>query len=79
MVEEAKDAAGEDVVTPSGRHRPEHMAVDVPEGTDYPQGVNPEGEVTSTNEENEDVTEGGGSEVGLKVPGAGSTRPGGTH
>lgn len=69
MVEEAKDAAGDEVTTPPGRHRPEHMAVDVPEDTDYPQGVNPEGQVTPTNEENPNVTEQGGSEGGLQVPG----------
>jgi hypothetical protein len=68
MVEEEKDAAGDPVITPKGMHRPEHMAVDVPEGTEYPQGVNPEGQVTPTNEE-QDYTEGGGSETGLQVPG----------
>lgn len=76
MVEEAKDAAGEEVITPDGRHRPEHMAVDVPEGTDYPQGVNPTGEVRPTNEEEASVPpEGGGTETGIKVPGPGATRP----
>lgn len=75
MVEEAKDAAGAEVMTPKGRHRPEHMAVDVPEGTDYPQGVNQEGEVKALNEDEMDVPpEGGGSETGLKVPGPGGTR-----
>jgi hypothetical protein len=71
MVEEAKKPSGEPVDTPPGRHRPEHMAVDVPEGTDYPQGVNPEGQVTPTNPEADDnITEGGGSEKpGLAVPG----------
>jgi hypothetical protein len=75
MVEEEKDAAGNEVMTPPGMHRPEHMAVDVPEGTDYPQGVNPTGEVNPTNEDEASVPpEGGGSETGLKVPGPGGTR-----
>ena len=69
MAEEAKDAAGDPVMTPEGRHRPEHMAVDVGEGTEYPQGVNQEGEVTPTNDENANVGEGGGSPTGLQVPG----------
>ena len=75
MVEEAKDAAGDEVITPRGRHRSEGLSVDVPEGVDYPQGVNPEGETNPTNEEEASVPpEGGGSETGLKAPGPGGTR-----
>ena len=69
MVEEAKDMAGEDVITPPGRHRPEGMAVDVPEGVDYPQGVNPKGKVTPAADDNANEGESGGSEAGLHVPG----------
>ena len=69
MTEEAKDAAGDPVITPPGMHRPADMSVDVPEGVDHPHGVNPEGQTTPTNPENPSVTEGGGSEAGLQVPG----------
>jgi hypothetical protein len=69
MVEEAKDMSGEDVITPPGRHRPEGMAVDVPEGVDYPQGVNPEGKVAPAADDNVNEGETGGSEGGLHVPG----------
>ncbi|HYN98744.1 MAG TPA: hypothetical protein VEU28_03630 [Actinomycetota bacterium] len=69
MAEEAKDAAGDPVITPKGRHRPEHMAVDVGEGTEYPQGVNQEGKVTAETDRNVNTGEGGGSETGQAVPG----------
>lgn len=69
MVEEAKDAAGDDVTTPDGRHRPKGMAVDVGEGTDYPHGVNQDGQVTATNDDQSNHGESGGSQTGLQVPG----------
>ncbi len=77
MVEESKDAAGEPVITPKGRHRPEHMAADVPDSVDVPKGVKSieEGRVTPTNEEEAATTvEGGGSQTGQVSPGPGGTR-----
>jgi hypothetical protein len=70
MAEEAKDAAGDPVITPPGMHRPDDMAVDVPEDVDHPPGVNPEGQTTPTSESaTPPAREGGEGGTGLKVPG----------
>lgn len=69
MPEEAKDTSGDDVTTPKGRHRPEGMAVDVPEDVDYPKGVNQKGNTAAEKDDNANTGEKGGSEVGLDVPG----------
>lgn len=68
--EEAKDMSGEEVMTPKGRRRPEGMAVDVPEGVDYPRGVNQKGKTDAEEDDNVNTGEGGGSQAGLNVPGS---------
>ena len=70
MTDEAKDAAGDPVITPPGMHRPDDMAVDVPEDTDHPHGVNPEGQTTPTNEPPDIGREGGEGGTGLQIPGS---------
>jgi hypothetical protein len=69
MVEQAKTETGDEVITPKGRHRPEGMAVDVPEGTDYPHGVAQDGQTTAKVDHNANTGEGGGSETGQQSPG----------
>ena len=68
MAEEAKDAAGDPVITRKGMHRPEGMAVDVPDGVEYPHGV-PEGKTTAENDQNVNTGEGGDGKSGQSIPG----------
>lgn len=69
MTEQEKDISGDDVISAEGRHRPQGMAVDVGDGTEYPHGVNQEGKVEAENDDNVNTQEGGGSQTGLQVPG----------
>jgi hypothetical protein len=64
MAEEAKDAA----ITPKGRHRPEGMGAEVPDGVDYPEGIT-DGQTTPKNEENPNVEFGGDGKSSQAVPG----------
>lgn len=68
MAEEAKDAAGDSVVIPKGKHRSEGMAADLPEGVEYPEGIT-DGQTTPKNEENPNVEFGGDGKSSQAVPG----------
>ena len=66
MVEEAKDAAGDPVITPKGRHRPEGMGVDVPDDIELPHGITD----TQTTPKNDPHVEfGGDGKSSQAVPG----------
>ena len=55
MADETEPRGGP--IVPKGMERPDEMAVDVPEGTGHPKGVNPTGETNPKNQEDQVIGE----------------------